>query len=98
MTNDYKLAVLTWNLAGGKDYSKINAADLINSVDFDELPDIFILGFQETTELNFFSVIVWGHNKTNNVTISSLFETALNLRGEVQGKQYFCFAEKPMIG
>ena len=78
VTNDYTLGVLTWNLAGGKDYSQIDAKQLIKSSTIETLPDIFIMGFQETCELTFFSVVMFGHSKSNNTTIQTLFTDALN--------------------
>lgn len=79
--NDYTLGVLTWNLAGGKDYSLIDAKSMIKSTYSETLPDIFIMGFQETCELNFFSVVMFGHSKSNNTTIQTLFLDALNQIG-----------------
>ena len=39
------MAIMTWNLAGGKDYSSIDAVTLITSAYHNEVPDILFLGF-----------------------------------------------------
>jgi hypothetical protein len=100
VVNDYTLGIFTWNLAGGNGYSKIDAKSLIKSSISDTLPDIFIMGFQETTQLNFFSIVMFGHSKSNNMTIQTLFMDALNQLGmqESDPKQYYLFAEKAMVG
>ena len=43
MTNDYSLGVITWNLAGGKNIEKLDANEVLESVD--DLPDICFIGF-----------------------------------------------------
>jgi hypothetical protein len=65
---------MTWNLAGAKDYNKIDAVTLMTSCYHNKVPDICFIGFQETVELGIFSTLFFGHDKNNNQILKEKFQ------------------------
>ena len=62
------------------------------------MPDIFVVGFQETVPMTFFSVLR-GSKDEQNGALRECFQIALNAQADEKGSDsYTCFTQKAMVG
>ena len=51
-TKTYSMLVFSWNLAGNEPRYEMDFTQILKSPEFNQAPDIAIIGFQETVKLN----------------------------------------------